>query len=510
MNSKAVFVFLFFAALYAVFSIGHFGGDGYQDYLIAESIVLDGNLSLFDRPQDKDDLAYEAGSIGKRGTDGKIYSSRKGFGVAFILVPFYLAGHVVSFFFKGVPHDYITMLFVSFANPLITALSCMMVFFIAGRLGFGSRLSALLSLIYGLSTMAPVYARTGFGEPVMVLFMLLAVRTALWYGKGPGVYRIALTALLLSCMFVCKISSLIFVPCFLVYVIWVMKGAKLSVSARTGHFVLFSGVVLLVFSAILAANFLLFGDPFSFGETKALYITKKITMAPHVIKGFYYYLVSTGKGMFLYNIPVILALLAAGRAFKEDKKAAVLFLLIFAVNLLFFAKSFRRGSLFSWGPRYLLPSVPLLVLLSGYFLRDIRAMALKVAVFLSAAAGFLIMIPCMLVNQSKFYFFVVEKLKLEEYMINFMPDLCPIGGSWWMLVSGIVEKRGGAPPLFTYMPDYRLVEPVSSAMTGYNNMDLWSIKVANLAPQFMPCVYICLGILGVVAAFSFYKIVSEK
>ena len=45
-------IFVFFASVYSLFSIGHYGGDGYEDYLTAESIVLDGNLALYDRPDD--------------------------------------------------------------------------------------------------------------------------------------------------------------------------------------------------------------------------------------------------------------------------------------------------------------------------------------------------------------------------------------------------------------------------------------------------------------------------
>mgnify|MGYP001575716954 CR=1 FL=1 len=82
----------FFILLYSLFSIGHFGGDGYGDYLTAESIVLDGNLSLYDRPGDVDQINYLDG-LGTEGRDGKIYSSRSGLGLPLILSFFFFSLH---------------------------------------------------------------------------------------------------------------------------------------------------------------------------------------------------------------------------------------------------------------------------------------------------------------------------------------------------------------------------------------------------------------------------------
>ena len=155
----ALYVLFFFIVLYSLFSIGHYGGDGYQDYLTAESIVLDGNLSLYDRPDDPNEIDYIK-PAGLKGKDGKIYSSVGTLGVPIILAVFYYVGHMLASLLPTVPHDYITMLFVSFSNPIICALNCMIIFLISQQLGFKPGTSVKLSLIYGLATMLPVYART--------------------------------------------------------------------------------------------------------------------------------------------------------------------------------------------------------------------------------------------------------------------------------------------------------------------------------------------------------------
>jgi len=510
MNGKtALYIFLFFAAVYGIFSIGHYGGDGYQDYLTAESIVLDGNLSLYDRPQDKDELEYIK-DVGTEGRGGRTYSSRGVLGMPMLLAPFYLAGHLISTLVKSAPHDYVTMLAVSFANPVICALICMMVFLISEKLEFDIRTSTVLALITGLCTMLPVYARAGFPGPAVVLLLLLSVNAMVGYRSLFAIRHVFFSALFLSLMVLCKAYSVIFIPCFLIYIIWVLASSSLPAHTRAGHVTVFMAVCGVFLALLLLTNRYIYGGALTFGGVNAAAIGKRILGAPHVLKGFYYYLLSTGKGFFIYNIPVILSFFALDRALMKRKKITALFLLIFAVNLLFYVKSFRRGSLFCWGPRYLLPSAPLLVILLGYYLEKYRNALSKTALWAASIAGFLMMLPCMLVNQSKFYFFVVEKLKLEEYMINFIPDLSPIKGAWWMLISKVGQATGAWTWEFVYDPDYKLVAPVSAVMDGYNYFDIWFLKVMEVAPGYGPAVSVILAAMALVAAFSLYKICFER
>ena len=508
-KNPGVYIFIFFAAIYAFFSIGHFGGDGYQDYLTAESIVLDGNISIYDRPGDPDELDYIK-DTGVSGIGGKTYSSRNAIGMPVLLAPFYFMGDLIARFAAGAPHDYVTMLAVSFFNPVASAIACLLVFAIARRMSFAPGISAALSFIYGLSTMAPVYSRTGFAAPAATMFLLLAVYMFFKYRDSFKMVNIFLSGFFLACMFLCRIPVIVMVPCFAVVLLWVLKDADLPVVSKYGHFLGFAGILTCVLAGLLFFNFHIYGSVNAFGGVDASVIGKRIAGAPHMLKGLYYYLLSPGKSLFLYNIPVIFGFLALRRAFKADQKTAVLFLLVFAVNLLLYVKSFRRGSLFSWGPRYLLPSVPLLILFAGYYLENMKSSMQEAAVILVSIAGFFIMLPCMLINQSRFYFFIVEKLGLDEYMINFIPDLSPIKGAWAMLINRISLGINGEMPLYVYAPDYRLVAPVSASMEQYNYLDIWFLKVIETAPAYAPLVYCTLFVLAGIAVFSAYKIIRIR
>jgi len=489
-----VCIFLFFASFYSIFSIGHYGGDGYDDYLTAESIVLDRNIVLHDRPDDPDELGYKP-NAGIRGRDGKMYSSRSGLGVPVLLAVFYAVGHIVSLIFDQFPHDLITIFFASFYNPVISALTALLIFITSRRLNFRPGTSFTLAVIYSLATMAAVYTRTGFEEPTLALFLLLSIYWLVVYSNNPKVRYIIFSAFCAAyCVFV-KAIGLIYIPCLIIYLVWVEVEKRQRPVAALQRVMAYIGATLFVCIGALSYNFFVHGSTFTFGGHNLFRGTTRILCAPHFLKGLYYYLLSTGKGFFLFNIPLILSFIGFFKAPKERRKEAVLFCLIFAVNLLVFAKSFRRGSLFAWGPRYLLPSVPVLVFLIGDFYEHYRPTISRLSTIVFSALGFVVMLPCMFINQSKFYLFVKNELALNEYMINFIPDLSPIKGAWHMLISRLASEflNRGIP--FVYRPDYRLVPEIVAKIDEYNYFDLWFIKIIDRAPNYQVCVYAMLGMI---------------
>lgn len=499
------YLLLFFMSFYCMLSIGHFGGDGYEDYLTAESIVLDGNIYLYDNPEDTDELQYDL-SAGTKTKDGKISKSRGGLGVPLLLAPFYATGHALSAFFKNIPHDYVTMMLVSFANPVFLALSCLLIFVIAQQMNFSRSISVILSFIYGLSTMTPVYVRTGFSEPAMILLLLLAISVLFKYKVTRRVRYLPVAAFLIVYMVFTATSSVIFVPCLLLYLIWIICASEKKIADKTKNLALFVSILAIGAIGIGFYNYIIYGSPLAIGAVNVVATGKKMVAPSHILKGLYYYLLSPGKSLLIFNLPIILGFVALARTPREGRKEVTLFILIFIINLLFFVRSFRRGSLFSWGPRYLMPSVPLLVLLIGYYIETFKSLTAKIAVWGLSIAGFLIVLPCMFINQSKFYFFVTEKLGLDEYLINFIPDLSPIKGAWYMFASRIHQGFGGTGFTFVFEPDYRLVEPITSSMDQYNYIDIWFVKIAELSPSFSPFIYVVFIFLALMAGVSAYKL----
>lgn len=490
---NALAILIFFISLYSLFSIGHFGGDGYQDYLTAESIVLDGNLSLYDRPGDEDEINYISVK-GIKGRDGKIYSSRGALGIPLVLSLFYFIGNLVASFFKNLPHDFITMFFCSFANPVISAFNCFLIFLICKYLKFNIKIATIVTFIYGLMTMIPAYTRTGFTEPALILTMLLGFYSSLKYRDNPKILYLLFSGICTSLIVFVRVSGLIFVPIFIFYAVWNII-ERPQFKTRLRDILVFMISFLVPFSFILIYNSWIYGSLLNFGKSNVIYYGTRIMASTHFLKGLYYYLLSPGKSLFIFNPVLVLAVIALFSNWEERKKEHIFFTLIFVVNLLFYVKSFRRGSLFSWGPRYLLPSVTFFIFFIGDYIERHRNFLARISLACLSIIGFFIVLPCMFINQSKFYFFVKEKLNLSEYMINFIPDLSPILGAWTMFISRLAHKFFDITLPFIYSPDYRLIPEITAKMEGYNYFDLWFLKIINYAPDYQNLVFIILGIM---------------
>lgn len=507
----AIAIFIFFITLYSLFCIGHYGGDGYDDFLTAKSIVLRHTFALKDEPvpeghYDIDTFHYKK-TAGMYGRDGRIYSSRGGLAIPLMLSVLYYAGHLVSFVFKSVPQDFITIFFVSFCNPIASAVNCLLVFLIAVNLLYSYRTAIALAFIYGLATMAPVYARTGFAEPVLTMFLLLSIYFILKYKIGRKKIHFILGAVALGVAVFSKSIAALFVPFIALYAIWVVFYDGKYDKKRVLEFMFFAVPLGIMLLFIFSFNYYIYGGIFKFGDREAITITTRVIKAPHILKGLYYYLLSTGKSFFLFNLPLILAFLGFKKVPQERKKEAVLFLALFLANLIFFTMSFRRGSLFSWGPRYMLPSAAFMVLMIGNFYENNRNLFGKLWIWALSIIGFFIMLPCMFVSQSKFYFFVKEQLGQQEFMINYIPDLSPIRGAWEMFITRVIYMVRGIDVPFFYSPDYGLIPWVKMSMSGYNDFALWFMKVLSFKPEYFPLVAGIVAFLIIIAAASLFYLV---
>ncbi len=506
-RTLAVAVAIFFISLYSLFCIGHYAGDGYEDYLTAKSIVLNHSLAFNERPSNNIDEFNYRERLGIAGRDGNTYSSRGGLVVPLILSVFYYLGHVIAGFFKNISHDFITMFFVSFSNPFISAVNCLLIFIISLNLHYKTRTALTITFIYGLATMAPVYTRTGFAEPALTMFLLLSIHFILKYKRSANVIFLALAGAALALSVFTKSIAAIFLPFIILYTMWVIFENKKEPARRSYDIAFFALPLSMILISIGIFNYCIYGGIFKFGGKEAMEVTDRVSKAPHFIKGLYYYLLSTGKGFFIFNVPIILAFLGLADVSAKRRKETVLFILLFLVNLVFFTMSFRRGSLFAWGPRYLFPSLAFLIFLVGDFFENNNNFAGRIGIFLVSVTGFFIMIPCMFVNQSRFYFFVKEKLNMPEYMVNFIPDLSPIMGVWKLFISRLAFIAKGAEMSFVYNPDYRLVMPVSASMYGYNNFDFWFLKIINIKPEYSNLVFSLMAFMVIMLIASLAYIV---
>ncbi|HEX7166646.1 MAG TPA: hypothetical protein VF230_06675 [Acidimicrobiales bacterium] len=245
-------------------------------------------------------------------------------------------------------------LFVSLANPAATAIGVALFFLVCVELGATRRRALLLALVYGLGTYAWPHAKTVFSEPITVTMLIGAVLGAVRLSVRSGYRNALLAGAFLGFAPTGRPSAAIFIPIVCAYVAVVafardrVRGVALAAVAVAAGAA--PGIAFL-----LGTNWWRFGGPFEFG-----YQGLRFTHPIH--EGVYGLLLSPGKSVFLYAPVVAVAIAAAFFAPRGRRRDVTLFLTLALVNVLFFARFIHWHGDHSWGPRYLLLSLPFFVL----------------------------------------------------------------------------------------------------------------------------------------------------
>jgi hypothetical protein len=236
-------------------------------------------------------------------------------------------------------------------NVMVTALSGAALCLLALRLGYGRGAACLAALGYGLASTAWPYARAFYREPLVALLWVgsaLALEEWLRARKG---WALGLLALLLGLAAVVKISAAVALPVALL----VLALAEPAAHRRRTALALGLGAV-----AALGLGMVAFQARFGRWPDLSAY-TMRYPLGAALWRG-YALLLSPAKGLLLYS-PVLLATLPGWpELWRRQRGMALLALgLSLAVLVLYGANDAWYGGLV-WGPRFLVPLLPLLLL----------------------------------------------------------------------------------------------------------------------------------------------------
>ena len=296
------------------------------------------------------------------GEDGHLYT-KKAPGISFLAVPLIWLGHAVP----GLNAVHVGLL----TNAIVTALTAALLFSWLSELGFSRRTATLATLIYGLGTIAWVYARMFWESSLLALFFLVAIWAAYRATERRPASRRYLW-LLLSGLAIAVGLTLRFeaiVAFFLIgfYFWWQGLNSVNQPSANRVSFwrkfiaslprlVIYALPTLLVALGLVGFNFARFGSLTETGYTQEL-----LFRAPWV--GGFGLLFSPGRGLFIFSPVMLLLFFGLRPAWRRLPRAY--FWLIGAMCLfywLFYGSWFAWGGTWGWGPRFLLPILPLLML----------------------------------------------------------------------------------------------------------------------------------------------------
>lgn len=355
-------------------------------FLLTQNMVERQRLSFHEEYLTSSKVELKDGS-------GEQYS-KYGLGLSAIAIPFYILGKTLSSPLHISPY-FSTMFCVSLINPIVTALTCMMLYlFSLKRLMFSIRVSSILSFAYGLSTMAWASTEDFISEPATALFLLCSI----YFISDPSPAKrsryLILSGFFLGLGVFTRLASIITTPFLLVYLTqeW-MDTAPRKPKDLFLILIRFGAPLFLFILIIFIYNYIRFQNIFETG-----YDSQFNSSFWH---GLYGLLLSPGKSIFLYNPVTIVGLLGVGLFFKNHFKTALLFLFLALSHVVLYSpwSSWHGGN--SWGPRFLLVILPYLVLPAGFVLENFSKKVKWIALSL-ILLGFAIQLPSVMVNIARY------------------------------------------------------------------------------------------------------------
>jgi hypothetical protein len=427
-------VLLFLLAVYTLTYSGVFHSDDEMSVAaVAESLVKRGSVAI-DQFRWNQDLA---GGVGKYGGDGHLYS-KYSWGAALAAAPFYLAALMLP----ALGNVQAAMLL----NVLVTALTGMLVFLCARRLGVSGAAAMGVALLFGLATLAWPYAKYFFSEPLSGLTLLAAFYFLLCYRDERRWTLLLPAGLALAGSLAAKTANAAAIPLFFLLLAvyeWPPAGSGGKRDFPSSWYTYLRGLalrsvplatpVLLAGLVTMAYNFLRFGAPLDAGYLPIEQFSGRIQ------EGLPGLLLSPGRGLIFYA-PVMLLLIPAAPVLWRLRRAEAAFILVLAAwQTLLYARWHVWFGGWCWGPRFLEPLMPFLALALGPWLEAAwrRGRGVRLAVIGLAAVSALVQLLGLSVD---FNLYLRTLLALHPEMragIAYLtvddPRYSPLLGQWGLL-----------------------------------------------------------------------------
>ncbi|HVA88508.1 MAG TPA: hypothetical protein VNL71_01565 [Chloroflexota bacterium] len=380
-----------------------------------------------------------ANAIGER--PGGPYFTKYGLGQSLLATPLYALGGVIGRAFpvvsqgaSGINRAEVQAAVTSAYDPLVTALTAVLLCGLALRLGWSRRVGLALALTFGLATPAWAYTATFFSEPTIALCLIGALAAILWSTDGPTPLGSVVCGGWLSLALLTHLAdSLLYVAVF---------GAYLLVEAirrnRWENLAAFSAPLVLALLVTADYNLARFGGIMSTGY--GIVGDYHDLHPPRTLQGFwegiYGPVLSPGKGVLLYA-PILFAAAWAWPRFRRRQWSAAgwLCLALSVAAVLGHANTLIvwLGG-WAWGPRFVVPILPLAILPLGAWLAEGSRIAWRLTWALGAL-GLLIQIPALLLDYSVYIAHLRDTVPgrciwQAEDLYKWRPQYSPLIGQW--------------------------------------------------------------------------------
>lgn len=330
-------------------------------------------------------------------------------------------------------------LLCSWLNPLITAATGCLVFALGRRLGLTAGWAVAAALAWGLASPAAAYARYDFSQPLGALALTAAIWSLLGLGDGLRVRALVGAGAALGFGFLTR-------PEFAVLIAWIIgwllvHPRQRGLRAMIARSAAVAGPVLVAAVVYLWINRLKFGAVGRTGYDPPLAMFPSSLWGP--LEGIIGLLASPGRGLLFFFPLMWLALPGLVKLIKERHPTGILWTgLIVSAFALYGSLSFWPGG-WSWGPRYLVPFLPMIALAATWWTSDSRqrSPARRRRIFLALAGlGVLVSWTGILFDFVLYYRWLHGTVGIPDHpSSNFLLSASPLVSGWRFLPMSSVD-----------------------------------------------------------------------
>ncbi|HVP58593.1 MAG TPA: hypothetical protein VMU02_10885 [bacterium] len=414
-------VFLFFLALYLATTAGHiYTVDSYLNYNVTKSIATRGAIDI-----PKFMMTVE-------GRNGRQYS-KLGIGQSLVALPLYWIGSLIEFTAPGgrvfraygdrinVPSksgtivakaqdliklndlDGARVFFTMLTCAFLTAFAALVFWSLLRRFGLSRRGALWGTCLLGFATPFWIYSRDFFAEPLFAACLLASLYMVIDLGKS-GYEKPALLAGLASSLGI--LARISFIPICLIFAGYLAVSAgDIKVGSRKAAWYGVGCLPGLIIQGVL--DLVRFGDLFQTGYHTAF---DKGFSVP-LFKGLWWNLASPYRSIFIYAPAVILFAFGFRELLRKRRAEAWLLVAIIVYVFMVYSGWWAWHGGWCWGPRFLLPAIPLL-LLPGLVAARTRPRLIALAAGLGAV-GFVVNLAGVLINYTAPYDYWIQIGKLD-------------------------------------------------------------------------------------------------
>lgn len=415
-------VFFFFLALFFVTTAGHiYTIDSYLNYAVTKSVGSHGTLEI------------PRFMMTVEGREGRHYS-KLGIGQSLVSLPLYWTGCLVEIAsprspmfmaysreFK-IPHngdvisaspqtlirvsstDGARVFFTTLTNAFVAAGLCV-VFMVLLR-GFGVSAARALggTAILAFATPLWVYSRDLFAEPLFGFCLIGTLYLLRDPDEADARHRIMLAGILSSLGILARISFVPIVAIFATYLIFASHERRAGL--RRGLWYCLCCVPVVV--VIASLNLKRFGGVALTGYHTAFDQGFSLPLGTGLVRN----LVSPYRSILLYAPPVALFILGFAGFGRRYRRQLLLMTSVVVYVFVIYSKWWAWHGGWCWGPRFLVPILPLLLLPGLAVIEDRRRWLLPVTVVL-ALIGVIVQVGGVLINYTAAYDYWIKIGKLD-------------------------------------------------------------------------------------------------